>query len=149
LRFESDLITKVVSSNDLAQNKSNLKFLLDAGLITDNQHKIEKLVNDTAFDVKIPQNALKTSPPFSFVSGLVRDEAGTPLNGVSIVVLKDSSVNVKTNKNGEFHFGLPFNQVEVEVTMIKTGYEPYRAKVTLLDEAWLSADLMPVRRKKK
>jgi hypothetical protein len=147
LRFESDLITKVVSSNDLVQNKKNLKFLLDAGLITDNDHKIEKLVNDTSFDVKIPQNISRPRLSFSYFSGIVRNEVGVPLKDVIIRVLNDSSMETKTNKNGLFFFGLPFNQMDVEVILIKSGFEPLRTKVTLMDEAWLSADLRSERHK--
>jgi hypothetical protein len=53
LKFESEIILKVVTSDSIEQNKRNLKFLLDAGFIKDEQGKIDRLVNDSSFDFRI------------------------------------------------------------------------------------------------
>lgn len=120
LKFESDLIAKVVSSNDLAQNKKNLKFLLDAGFITDKENKIKLLVDDTSFDLKIQQNN-SPSQPYSFVSGIVQTEDGHPLSDV-IVKVNDSVLVASTNHKGEFFFGVPVNDADVRVALIRQGY---------------------------
>ena len=55
LKFESEIILKVATSDSIAQNKKNLKFLLDAGFISDDHGRINNLVNDSSFDLKIGQ----------------------------------------------------------------------------------------------
>ncbi|HEY4149974.1 MAG TPA: hypothetical protein VGM41_13640 [Chitinophagaceae bacterium] len=53
LKFESELILKAATSDSIEQNKKNLKFLLSAGFLTDEQGKIKKLVEDSGFNLKI------------------------------------------------------------------------------------------------
>jgi hypothetical protein len=52
-KFESDIIMKVATSDSIERNKNNLKFMLNAGFITDEQGKINTLVNDSSFGLKI------------------------------------------------------------------------------------------------
>ncbi len=52
-KFESEIILKVATSDSIERNKKNLEFMLKAGFITDEQGKINKLVKDANFDLKI------------------------------------------------------------------------------------------------
>jgi hypothetical protein len=52
-KFESELVLKVGTSDSLEQNKRNLKFLLNTGLLTDLDGKIRKGVEDSNFSFKI------------------------------------------------------------------------------------------------
>ncbi len=47
--FESALITKAVEAGDSSISKRNLKFLLDAGLITDRNGKIGTIIKDSTY----------------------------------------------------------------------------------------------------
>lgn len=53
LKFESDVILKAATSDNNEKNKKNLKFLLDAGFINDQNGSIRKLVTEEDSDFKI------------------------------------------------------------------------------------------------
>jgi hypothetical protein len=88
LKFETDLIAKVVSNNDIQQNKKNLKFLLDAGLIRDTGNKIKQLVADSTFDLNIRKDNIRSD--HFWVAGRVEDENGVPLENVGVYVDNDA-----------------------------------------------------------
>jgi hypothetical protein len=52
-KFESDIILKAATSDNIEQNKKNLKFLLDAGFIHDNEQKLRRIITDSVFTLKI------------------------------------------------------------------------------------------------
>jgi len=54
------------------RKKKNLKFLLDAGFISDNEKKIEKLVNDSSFDLRVSRGNDNGSGHLTVI-GVVRD----------------------------------------------------------------------------
>lgn len=54
-KFEFQVILKVATSDSLERNKNNLKFLLDAGIISDKQSKLRKLVNDSSFELNVEE----------------------------------------------------------------------------------------------
>jgi len=80
------------------------------------------------------------NPVPSTFSGVVRTEAGAPLMGASVYVLKLKRT-VVTNKDGEFALrDVPDGEYEVIISYV--GFENYRTKVSVQNhEAWLSADL--------
>jgi len=80
------------------------------------------------------------SPIPSTFSGIVRNEAGAPLPGASVYVLKLKKT-LQTDKDGEFTLkDVPDGEYEVIISFI--GYENFRTKVSVANhEAWLSADL--------
>jgi hypothetical protein len=53
LKFESDVILKAATSDNNEKNKRNLRFLLDAGFINDQNGSIRKLVTEEDADFKI------------------------------------------------------------------------------------------------
>ena len=52
-KFEFQVILKAATSDSLDRNKKNLQFLLDAGIISDEKHKIRQLLASDSFDLKI------------------------------------------------------------------------------------------------
>jgi hypothetical protein len=52
-KFESELILKTATSNDIEQNSKNLKFLLDAGFITEGKDSIKKMLSIRSYDFKV------------------------------------------------------------------------------------------------
>jgi hypothetical protein len=53
LKFESEIIYKVATSDSIERNKKNLKFFLSTGVLSDEQGKISRVVNEKSFDLKI------------------------------------------------------------------------------------------------
>lgn len=84
LKFESEIILKVATSDSIEQNKKNLKFLLDAGFINDEQGKIDRLVNDSSFDFRIESSNVERLEFRKKPLSQVLDEIGS-LFGKNIV----------------------------------------------------------------
>ena len=108
---------------------------------------LEFLVQDKTIFVKkeirraVIESAVGPGSPIpSTFSGIVRNEAGAPLPGASVYVMKLKKT-LQTNKDGEFTLkDVPDGEYEVIISFI--GYENYRTKVSVANhEAWLSADL--------
>jgi len=83
-KFESDLILKSIETGDLAAATRNLKFLLKAGFIKDENGKIASLAEDA--------DAVPVLPPRAYTSGLFE---GIPPEGVG----GDPEVNVLKNRD--------------------------------------------------
>lgn len=52
-KFEYEIVSKVATSDSIPRNKKNLEFMLKAGFITDEGGKIDRLVKDSSFDLRI------------------------------------------------------------------------------------------------
>jgi hypothetical protein len=51
-KFASEIVLRVATSDSIAQNKKNLKFMIDAGFLSDDDGKIRKIIDDE-FDFRI------------------------------------------------------------------------------------------------
>lgn len=135
LKFESELITKVVTSGDLTQNKRNLKFLLDAGFISDPDHRISALVKDSAFGLQIQSQAEERSD--GFLLGRVEDEDHRPVGGVWIQMRDDRSVYARTDRMGNFCLHFPHHGPQLQIVFSKKGFIPYTFSGAVTNETQL------------
>jgi len=107
-RLETELILKSAITNDIDQRNKNLRFFIKAGFIKDKKNKIRDILNDSIYDLKLPENFELLEK--KTLSGTVMDINGKKLEGVSISYLPQNLVenNVPINlpilsdKNGEF-----------------------------------------------
>jgi hypothetical protein len=69
IKLESNLLLKAVETGDINKNKINIKFLLDAGFISDEQGKLRKLLTDSTANLELPSpsgnRAYAVYPKFS------------------------------------------------------------------------------------
>jgi len=79
-------------------------------------------------------------PPPETLSGIVHGQAGAPLVGATVYVVKLNRSAV-TDKEGKFNLkGVADGVYEIEISYI--GYQTYKTKITVSDnEAWLAAEL--------
>ena len=56
--------------------------------------------------------------PVRTVSGVVRDEAGKPIVGVSVISVKDRQCGTSTAADGTFSFRVPADETHIAVSMI-------------------------------
>jgi len=119
-KFESEIILKVASSNDLDQNKKNLRFLVDAGLISDNLQKINKVLKDTASSLRVTTDKFANSV-ISFAGHVVNEE-GKFLDGVNIRVL-GSNFSMVTSNGGNFYLDFAPKESQKRVEFTKDGYD--------------------------
>lgn len=109
LKFESQIILKAATSNDIEQNKKNLKFLLDAGFISDPDSNINTLVNDSTFNLKIETHERVLSEEGITLSGNIIDkESGYPISDARITITSKSYLLSEfSNKSGFFFIYIP------------------------------------------
>lgn len=110
-----------------------------AGFIRDTGNKIKQLVADTAFDLNIRKDYVRSD--HFWVAGRVEDEKGVPLENVGVYVDNDSLPVTNSDKHGSFTLHLPVNGTGVGFRLVKKGYETYSMSTLIYDELYLSADL--------
>lgn len=123
LKFESDIILKVISEDDVAQSKENLKFLLDAGFIKSHEEELRKILKDTTFNVRIPNNT-SSQVNVSFIRGIVLEsDTQMPISNAEIIVKKYNTSGV-TSEDGYFYIKGNFLEGEqIDVSITKEGYQ--------------------------
>jgi hypothetical protein len=123
LKFESEVILKIAASDDIEQNKKNLKFLLDAGFISDKGGKITRLVKDTSFKLKV-----ETESSRPITQGVILDERGHPIPDVEVEV-KGERLIVITDSLGKFELFLPKIWEGAVLQFSKEGYEHFELRI--------------------
>ncbi|WP_394974092.1 hypothetical protein [uncultured Croceitalea sp.] len=122
LKFESNLITKVITPNDIEQSKKNLNFLIDLGLVIERKDSLIKALKDPDFNIRI-QNELDK---FSAYTIVMDESTKAPLPNI-LVTLEIDSLNIerRTNRNGIASFtGLPsiLRTKRVKYSVRERGY---------------------------
>jgi hypothetical protein len=125
LKFESEVILKIAASDDIEQNKKNLKFLLEAGFISDRGGKIANLVNDSSFKLKVETESSRPQ-----VEGVVINERGIPISGVEVEV-KEQRLIAVTDSLGKFELLLPYSKYKggAVLQFSKEGYEVFELSI--------------------
>lgn len=115
-QYESTLIVQAVNNADQARSRANLKFLIEAGLVSAHNEKILPLLLDSSMLIKLPADRLPTLPPtpahytspsgarLRVIAGTVVDElTKRPLAGVRVSVdNKQERQEVVTGRDGQF-----------------------------------------------
>jgi hypothetical protein len=138
IQFESTLIINAIDKNDSELSKKNIKFLIESGIISENNRKILPLITDTTFSIKLtkvdtiqiePQNPSEIGNSFlqHVYSAQILDENNIPLEGVEIVSNTYPSARgsfyakTKSDKNGLFKIPLPEGD-DYTLSIQKEGY---------------------------
>lgn len=115
-QYESTLIVQAVNNADQARSRANLKFLIEAGLVSAHNEKILPLLLDSTMRIKLPADRLPMLPPtpahyttstgarLRVIAGTVVDElTKRPLQGVRVSVdNKHERQEIVTGKDGQF-----------------------------------------------
>ena len=125
-KFESNLILKVMTTDSLQRNKENLRFLVNAGLITDNI-KIQNVLKDPRSSLKIRDSHLT---PSDVMRGIVLNEENKPVPNAIVRVI--GVFECKTDSGGYFHFSiLGVEQGTKVLSVTKKGFKTRTASVDI------------------
>jgi len=125
LKFESEIILKVLGADDIEQNKRNLNFLLDAGFIKDNEAELRKLLKDTSFNVRITSNEDRITK--NTIVGFVSDIEGNLIDNVEIqVYIGNKRIKVISDSFGKFeipYIPIQYIKPKMKLRFYKEGYQ--------------------------
>lgn len=136
-QFESNLILKAVETGNIDSSKRNLKFLIEAGLISKNNEKIERVLIDSVLEIKFPKAEEDIINPENnytlnekdFLAGQILNENGKYIDSVFVRILKkrllidtSSFSFTYSDKNGLFKLPIPEEDNKIKVSFTKNGY---------------------------
>lgn len=146
-QFESTLIINAIEKDDLNSTKENLIFLLESGIVSKENEKIQKILNDTILQIVFPTQPIKIIQPSNnsilhssedLFNGLIQDRKGNPVDSVLIETYYSSGMkrtkpyaHTYSDKNGLFSLPFPKDSKSITYYVKKDGYQSQKKIIPL------------------
>lgn len=119
-KLEKELILEAVEPNEYKRTKKNLQFLIEIGLLKDENNALRNLLEDSSGINEIPILGKVTSRA---IQGIVKGENGKRIHNAKFY-FGDVFLG-ETGKDGSYEFYLPEEVYGRNIAVVKDGYFTY------------------------